>query len=66
MLLMLFICAMTFVIEITWLVNMKVTLKCSLVPKGRGGKVDRQLVQSIIGLKHRLGLGIKLDQSTSE
>ena len=29
-----------------------------LVPKGRREKVDRQLVRSIIGLKHRLGLGI--------
>ena len=25
---------------------------------GRHEKVDRQLVQSIIGLKHRMGLGI--------
>ena len=30
----------------------------ALVPKGRREKVDRQLVRSIIGLKHRLGLGI--------
>ena len=30
----------------------------TLVPKGRREKVDRQLVRSIIGLKHRLGLGI--------
>ena len=29
-----------------------------LAPKGRHEKVDRQLVGSIIGLKHRLGLGI--------
>ena len=29
-----------------------------LVPKGRREKVDRQLVRSIIGLKHRLGLGV--------
>ena len=28
-----------------------------LVPKGRREKVDRQLVRSIIGLKHRMGLG---------
>ena len=28
----------------------------ALVPKGRREKVDRQLVRSIIGLKHRLGL----------
>ena len=30
----------------------------ALVPKGRREKVDRQLVRSIIGLKHRLGLGM--------
>ena len=30
----------------------------ALVPKGRHEKVDRQLVQSIIGLKHRMGLGM--------
>ena len=30
----------------------------ALVPKGRREKVDRQLVRSIIGLKHRMGLGI--------
>ena len=30
----------------------------ALVPKGRRKKVDRELVRSIIGLKHRLGLGI--------
>ena len=29
-----------------------------LVPKGRREKVDRQLVRSIIGLKHRMELGI--------
>ena len=29
-----------------------------LVPEGRRGKVDRQLVGSIIGLKHRMRLGI--------
>ena len=28
------------------------------MPKGRREKVDRQLVGSIIGLKHRLGLGV--------
>ena len=28
------------------------------MPKGRREKVDRQLVRSIIGLKHRLGLGV--------
>ena len=30
----------------------------ALVPKGRREKVDRQLVRSIIGLKHRMRLGI--------
>ena len=30
----------------------------TLVQKGRREKVDRQLVRSIIGLKHRLGLGV--------
>ena len=30
----------------------------ALVPDGRCEKVDRQLVQSVIGLKHRMGLGI--------
>ena len=30
----------------------------ALVPEGRREKVDRQLVRSIIGLKHRMGLGI--------
>ena len=30
----------------------------AIVPKGRRKKVDRQLVRSIIGLKHRLGRGI--------
>ena len=30
----------------------------ALVPKGRREKVDRQLLRSIIGLKHRLGLGM--------
>ena len=30
----------------------------TLVPKGRREKVDRQMVRSIIGLKHRLGLGV--------
>ena len=29
-----------------------------LVPKDRCEKVDRHLVRSIIGLKHRMGLGI--------
>ena len=30
----------------------------ALVPKGTREKVDRQIVRSIIGLKHRLGLGM--------
>ena len=30
----------------------------ALVPKDRREKVDRQLVRSIIGLKHRMGMGI--------
>ena len=30
----------------------------ALVPMGRCEKVDRQLVRSVIGLKHRLGLGV--------
>ena len=30
----------------------------ALVPEARCEKVDRQLVRSIIGLKHRMGLGI--------
>ena len=30
----------------------------ALVPEGRREKVDRQLVRSIIELKHRIGLGI--------
>ena len=30
----------------------------ALVPEGRREKVDRQLVRSIIGLKHRMGLSI--------
>ena len=39
----------------------------TLVPKGRREKVDRQLVRSIIGLKHRMGLGIHwTDQLANE
>ena len=30
----------------------------ALVPEGRRENVDSQLVRSIIGLKHRMGLGI--------
>ena len=33
----------------------------ALVPKGKHEKVDRQLVRSIIGLKHRLGLHVHLE-----
>ena len=38
----------------------------ALVPKGRRENVDRQLVRSIIGLKHRLGLGIWTNQLANE
>ena len=38
----------------------------TLMPKGRREKVDRRLVRSIIGLKHRLGLGIWNNQLASE
>ena len=38
----------------------------TLLPKERREKVDRQLVRSIIRLKHRLGLGIWSDQLASE
>ena len=44
--------------------KMLVELK-TLIPKGRCEKVDRQLVGSIIGLKHRNGTGYRLDQSIS-
>ena len=37
----------------------------TVVPKGRREKVDRQLVQSIIGLKQN-GTGYRLEQSTGE
>ena len=53
-------CIMTSAIEITihgFDRNMLAELN-ALVPKGRREKVDRQLVRSIIGLKHRMGLGI--------
>ena len=38
----------------------------TLVPKGRREKVDRQLVRSIIGLKHRLGTGVWSNQLANE
>ena len=39
----------------------------SLVPKGKREKVDRQLVRSAIGLKHRIGLCINWsNQLTNE
>ena len=38
----------------------------TLVPKRRREKVDRQLVRSIIGLKHKLVLGIWSNQLGSE
>ena len=40
-----------------WEHNMLTELH-AIVPKDRREKVDRQLVRSIIGLKHRMGLGI--------
>ena len=38
----------------------------TLVPKDRREKVDRQLVRSIIGLKHRNGTGYTLERSTGK
>ena len=38
----------------------------TLVPKGRREKVDRLLVRSIIGLKHRLGMGVWSNQLANE
>ena len=39
----------------------------ALVPRGRREKMDRQLVRSIIGLKHRMGLGVHwTNQLTNE
>ena len=38
----------------------------TLVPKGRREKVDRLLVRSIIGLKHRLGMGVWSNQLSNE
>ena len=57
MLLTLLLYAMAFAIEIIQLVNMNAELN-TLVPKGRREKVGWQLVRSIIGLKHRLGMGV--------
>ena len=37
-----------------------------LTPRGRREKVDRQLVRGIIGLKHRLGMGIWRSQLADE
>ena len=37
-----------------------------LTPLGRREKVDRQLVRGIIGLKHRLGMGIWCSQLAEE
>ena len=55
MLLITYQCIMTSALWITihQLVNVNAT-----VPKGRREKVDKKLVRSIIGLKHRIGLGI--------
>ena len=38
----------------------------ALTPRGRCQKVDRQLVGGIIGLKHRLGMGIWSSQLADE
>ena len=38
----------------------------ALTPRGRREKVDRQLVRGIIGLKHRLGMGICSSQLADE
>ena len=38
----------------------------TLVPKGRREKVDTLLVRSIIGLKHRLGMGVWSNQLANE
>ena len=38
----------------------------TLVPKGRREKVERLLVRSIIGLKHRLGMGVWNNQLANE
>ena len=45
--------------------KMRARLK-ALIPKGRREKVDRQLVRSIIGLKHRMGLGIDLNSQLAD
>ena len=38
----------------------------TLVPKSRRGAVDRQVVRSIIGLKHKLGMGLWSSQLADE
>ena len=38
----------------------------ALTPRGRRDKVDRQLVRGIIGLKHRLGMGMWSSQLADE
>ena len=38
----------------------------TLVPKGRRESVDRQVVRSIIGLKHKLGMGVWSSQLADE
>ena len=62
--LMLFLCAMTSAIDNDTPAGKR---ECdrkmlaelnALIPEGRRGKVDRQLVRSIIGLKRRMRLGI--------
>ena len=51
---------MTYAIKIMihQLKNVKLAELNMLVPMDRCEKVDRQLVRSIIGLTHRMGLGI--------
>ena len=38
----------------------------ALTPRGRREKVDKQLVQGIIGLRHRLGMGVRSSQPADE
>ena len=38
----------------------------ALTPRGRREKVDRQLVRGIVGMKHRLGMGIWNSQLADE
>ena len=59
MLQMLFLCAMAFAMAGKHEYDRKMLEELNtLVPTGRRKKVDRQLGRSIIGLEHRLGLGV--------